>query len=127
MAYRHPDELRDLDLDARELIAAEALGKRRSRLETRFILIAVLIGFAVGVPGYFFVQELQLRLVGLALGYGSALGFFGPAAVMAALGLRLARRTIRRRTPGWIEELERTYQVPRARLEELVLSLHALA
>jgi hypothetical protein len=126
MPYREPDDTRDLDLDARELDAATALGQRCSGLETRVLFVAVVLGVIAGVPGWFVVQELQFRLIDAAFLYANALGFIGPVLGSALLGRHVARLLMRQRMPAWLDELARVHQLPRARLDELVRSLRAL-
>ncbi len=126
MPYHEPAARRDLDLEARELIAAEELGKRRSALEARVLLVAILSGACVGVLGYVGVQEWQFRYFDVAVGIVNVCGFVVPMAGSALLGRRLSSRLLRLRTPGWLDEIARTHQVPRDRLTELLRGINAL-
>ena len=126
--YRSPAQLDDLDLEAREQLAAAELGRRRGKIQARVIAIAVVLGLAAGLVGAPLVTWLQIRLMGWAiLLISNVVGFAAPAIGCAYAGRWISRSIVRQSTPAWLGELARTYQVPRERLELLARSLAAIS
>lgn len=108
----------------READAAAELRARARSVRLRALAMCLFAPLLAGYPGYFLLQELQMRLLG-----GRTFPVFS-AAVAAGLpllfGLRaaakLARRTLLRRRGVWLDELAATYRVSRKELEKYTAS-----
>ena len=126
MAYGYQVDPRSMTPEARELDVVPELALRISKLEMRWLVPTLMIGAIVGLPTFLLVQELQFRLLGVAYLKFCAFGALVPVLGAGLLGRFVAHVIARQRLPTWLDELERTHELPRARLEELARTLRAL-
>jgi hypothetical protein len=121
------DEIGDLSPTERENRAVEDFGRWWTSTKTRILLAFILPAAVAGLFGYWLVREIQFRLMGVAVIYVSAVvGFLGPVAAAAWLAKVLGKRIVVARTPGKLDELARTYNIPREQLEHTVALLREL-
>ena len=126
MAYGYQVDPRSMTPEAREQDVVAELALRISKLEMRLLVPAVMIGAILGVPGFLLVRELQFRLMGVASWKVCLLGVLAPVLGAGFLGRFVAHLIARQRLRAWLHALERTHELPRARLEELARTLRAL-
>jgi type VI protein secretion system component VasK len=106
---------------AAEQAAAEAIGRRVSRLRGAFLLVAVVTGVGCGVAAFIGASWLQMRVLdGSFFPSVSAVAALGPIALMVWLSLGLARIAVRRRLDGWIDEIAAQHRVAREALDDVV-------
>jgi hypothetical protein len=126
MAYGYQVDPRTMTLEAREQDAVGELALRVSKLEMRVLVPTMMIGAILGAPAFLLVRELQFRVMGLASWKLSAVGALAPVLGAGFLGHFVAHLIARQRARAWLDELERTHELPRARLEVLARTLRAL-
>jgi hypothetical protein len=126
MAYGYQVDPRSMPPEAREQDVVAELALRISKLETRLLVPTLMTGSILGVPAFLVVRALQLRLTGFASWRMCALGALVPMLGAGFLGRFLAHLIARQRLRAWLGELERTHELPRARLEELARTIRAL-
>ncbi|MEP7124235.1 MAG: hypothetical protein ABJE95_25130 [Byssovorax sp.] len=99
----------------RELEAAAELRKRIRSVRRRAAATCLLAPLLAAYPGYFLLQTLQSRLfAGVASPIVSALlGIALPLGFGLRATAKLTRRTLLRARDPWLDEVARTYGVPR--------------
>jgi hypothetical protein len=126
MAYGYQVDPRSMTPEAREQDVVAELALRISKLEMRVLVPTMMIGALLGVPAFLLVRALQFRLMGLASWKICAIGAFVPVLGAAFLGRFVAHLIARQRLRVWLDDLQRTHELARARLEELARTLDTL-
>ena len=122
--YRQPDQITDLDLEARAAEAADSLHALRRELRTQLTIVGVVAAAVAGLLTALALQEPQGHMPPW-LQMSSLAGIGATVAVLLAT-VPLTRLVVATATPAWIDELSLRHRVPRTRLEELERELRSL-
>ena len=126
MAYGYQVDPRSMTPEARAQDVVAELALRISKLEMRLLVPTMMIGAILGVPAFLLLRALQFRLMGFASWKMCALGALAPVLGAGLLGRFVAHLIARQRLRAWLDVLERTHELPRARLQELARTLRSL-
>ena len=112
----------------KETIAAEArlddclvdFGRWRNRLKGQWIAGSILVGIALGLPGYMLARWVQFAVWNLNwLWLSAAIGVGIPFLVMVSIGAAMAQQAVSARTPAAIRRIAARHQVEEGQLTEL--------
>jgi hypothetical protein len=127
MAYGYQVDPRSMAPEAREQDAIGELVVRVDKLQMRCLVPTLMVGAILWFPAFMLVRRLFLEHAGFASWKLCGLVALAPVITAGFVGLFVTRVIARQRLHGWIDELQRSHDLPRARLEALARTLRALA
>ena len=108
----------DASEDEREFFARTELAARMRRARLTVRLALAILAFIVGLPGFFWARDIQLRWLGAHWTWLSALIGFGlPGMLATKAEQRLSSVLFDRSVNGWIEQIAAQWRVPIPTLE----------